>query len=201
MTLYSVHENSEKFATLGFDQDQMFTVFGKLRNQFSVNYQPKPYAEKLIDPLKVNFGLEDPPTSAGTEIPDISNHYGRLFLNPKAYDALKDLLKNDGEFLPVVYENGKGYIFNTLSVAESVDGLDKKLSLKNEYGDVRNVAFDKNRVGDFMIFRTSFDNYINAYVHQKLKDAIEDADLHGVYFSIDLGNPYSEKHAQSLQND
>ncbi len=133
-------------------------------------------------------------------MPDISEHYGRLFLSQKAYEALSELLKNDGEFLPVNYEDGSAYIFNTLSVAESVNGLDEALSLKDEYGQRKNVAFHEDRVKDFMIFKTEFDSYISAYIQDELKQAIEAADLKGVYFTPDLGDPFSSVYSHKLKS-
>jgi len=192
MTLYSIYADAKKYRTIGYDSEQMFDSFGSLYNHFNVNYSPRPFLKHLNSPLKVNFSREASAFS-GDEIPDISEHYGRLFLSPKAYDVVKDLIKNDGEFLPVEYEKGSAYIFNTLSVAESVNGINKQLSIKNEYDEHLNIAFHQDETKNFMIFKTSFDGYINAFIQEELKQAIEEAELKGVYFTSNLGVPDSKK--------
>jgi len=112
---------------------------------------------------------------AGTKIPDIQVFHGRMFLSKKAYAALNALIKDEGELFPVCYEKGDGYIFNLLSVAEDVDGLDISLCHKNAWDDVKNLGFHEDRVSKFAIFKTAFDTYINFYCRQDIKDAIEQA--------------------------
>lgn len=192
MTLYSIYADAKKYRTIGYDSEQMFDNFGSLNHHFNVNYSPRPFLMHVKSPLKVNFSREESAFS-GNEIPDISEHYGRLFLSSKAYDVVKGLIKNDGEFLPVEYEKGCAYIFNTLSVAESVNGLNKQLSIKNEYGEHLNMTFHQDKTKDLMIFKTSFDGYINAFIQEELKQAIEDAELKGVYFTSNLGAPDNKK--------
>lgn len=200
MTLYSIYADKENYRTIEFDRDQMFDDFGSLPNHFNVNYAPRAFSSCLKRPLEINFQCENTEFH-GELMPDISEHYGRLFLSQKAYQALNGLLENDGEFLPVNYEEGSAYIFNPLSVAESVDGLDEKLSIKDEFGQRQNVAFHEERVKGFMIFKTEFDSFINAYVKDAVRDAIEAANLKGVYFTPDLGDPFSAIYSNKLKND
>lgn len=198
MALYSIYADSEHYRTIEFDRDQMFDDFGSVRSHFNVNYAPKVFLP-LKRPLLVNFQCENTEFHGGA-MPDISEHYGRLFLNQKAYGVLADLLKNDGEFLPVTYESGKAYIFNTLSVAESVDGLNADLSVKDEYGERKHMAFHEDRVKDFRIFKTKFDGYINAFIQPSVKEAIEASNLNGVYFTPDLGDPFSSQYSKKLHS-
>ncbi len=194
MTLYSIYADTDLYRSIGFDRDQSFEVFGdNIRNHFDVNFEPKPYLStwKTLD---VSFA-DDGSGLSGDLIPDISERDGRLFLSQNAYDVLKPLLKNDGEFLPVNYDNGQGYFFNPLSLAENVDGLDENRSIKNEWGDIENTAFHEDRVKNFMIFRTKFDSYISAYCQEELKSAIEQAGLKGVFFTPDLGDRFTVKTA------
>lgn len=188
MALYSIH-SSEKYRALKFDDKQIHEVFGDdIHNQFTVNYAPVSYEDKW-QILNINFD-DDGAGLDGDLIPDISAHYGRLFLSQAAYEALKGLLEGHGEFLPVRYKGESAYIFNPLHKAEEVDGLDTKLSVRDEWGDIENTAFHEERVKDFVIFKTEFDHFISAYCDQALKDAVEEADLKGVFFTTDLGNPF-----------
>lgn len=182
--LYSIYADTKSYLYIGYDGNQMNDLLGD-EYRFDIDRTVKPYSQVWKMPITVNFGNEG---MKGTLMPDISADQGRLFLSQKAYDVLHDLLKNDGEFLPVEYENGKGFMFNPLSLAESVDGLDKKLSVKNEWGDVENVAFDEDKVQGFNIFKTDFDTYYSVYCQERVKDAVEQAGLKGVIFTPDLGN-------------
>jgi hypothetical protein len=194
MTLYSIYGDTDHYRNIRFDRKQSREVFGRdVHDQFDVNYEAKPYID-IWQPLDIEFD-DDEPRLSGDLIPDMFEHNGRLFISQKAYDALKPLLENDGEFLPVNYDNGQDYFFNPLSIAENVDGLDVNRSIKNEWGDIENTAFHEDRVKNFMIFRCNFDNHRNAYCQEELKAAIEHAGLKGVFFTPDLGNPYTLKTA------
>lgn len=187
MTLYSIYADTNTYRALGFDSDQMFNEYGSLINHFNINYKTQPFLEKMKSPFNVNFSKESSEFS-GNEIPDITEHYGRLFLNQKAYKALKDILQNDGEFLPVICDDKDAYMLNPLRLAETVGGLNKKLSIKDTMGNGQNIAFHSDKVNNFVIFKTEFDGFISAYCQESLKDAIETANLKGVFFTQDLGN-------------
>lgn len=186
--LYSVYNDSKKYAYIGFDWKQIVQEFGEsMDTRFDANRTPQPYSAIWKNPILVDFS-DNSEGMTGSKVPEIAEHQGRLFLSQKAYDVLHDLLKDDGEFLPVEYENGKGFMFNPLSLAESVDGLNKKLSVKNEWGDVENIAFDEDKVQGFNIFKTEFDTYYSVYCQECVKDVVEKAGLKGVIFTPDLGN-------------
>ncbi|WP_339065792.1 hypothetical protein [Teredinibacter turnerae] len=189
MPLFYIYADTKNYRLPGFDREQSRAVFGSdIQNQFDVNFEAKSYATKW-QKLKVNFDCDGAGMN-GDLIPDISEINGRLFLTIKAYNALKQLLDNDGEFLPVSSaEHGDAWIFNPLSLAEDVDGLDQNLSIKNEWGDIENTAFCEDRVKDFMIFRSCFDNHRNAFCQAIVKEATESAGLKGVAFTPDLGKP------------
>lgn len=96
-------------------------------------------------------------------MPDICNWIGAtLFLSPKAYRFLKETLNPFGEFLPVLIGDDIYYIFNCLTV---VDG---KISAEN--------------TKDKLIFKMPEQYCIDICCTERLKDAIESFDLHGVIF-------------------
>jgi hypothetical protein len=199
MGLHSVYADLKHYRSLGFDRSQSRIIFGEnIENQFDVNFDAKPYAQ-VWKKLDVNFA-NDGSTLSGNLIPDISEHNGRLFLSMPAYELLSKLLATDGEFLPVRYEHGDAFIFNPLKLAESVSGINTELSVRNEWGDIENLALHEDRVKEFVIFRSAFDNYRSAFCGDALKKAITSADLKGVIFTPDLGNPYTLDLAGRLKN-
>ncbi len=194
MALYSIYPD-EKYRTLGFNDAQIREVFGDdIHHQFNVNYNPVPYADKWKI-LDINFD-DDGSGLEGNLTPDISVHYGRIYLSSAAYDGLKDILSKDGEFLPVRANNKNAYFFNPLKKAEDVDGLDEKLSIKNEWGDIESTIFHEERVSKLMVFKSAFDNYNSTYCQESLKNAVENAGLKGVFFTLNLGNPFGAKITQ-----
>lgn len=187
MPLLSIHPD-QKYRTPKFDEEQILAVFGEdIHQQFNINYNPIEYAEKW-QTLDISF--DDDSGLEGNLIPDISVHYGRLYLSPKAYEVLKDRLKDDGEFLPIQVDSEQAYFFNPLKKAESVNGLNEKLSIKNEWGEIENLAFYEEKVKDFAIFKSDFDQYIYAFCHDDFKAIIQQHNLKGISFSVDLGNPF-----------
>lgn len=184
MSLYSIYPDIKSYMYIAYDWKQIKEQMGD-EYRFDMDRTVKPYFPVWKKPVKIEFANEG---MKGSKIPDISVDQGRLFLSEKAHKALKDVIGNDGEFLPVEHERGKGYMFNPLRLAEEVDGVDNKLSVKNEWGDVEHVAFDEENVKDFSIFKTAFDSYFSVYCQQSVKDAIEHAGLKGVVLTTDLGN-------------
>lgn len=182
--IYVIHPDVRQYLSYVLDSKETRAKLGA-KSMFHFDQSPKVYADHW-QPIEITFAK----LSGGKkgELPDIIIRNGRLFLNEKAYDALKGILESDGEFLPVTYGSDTGYLFNILSLADDVDGLDKKLSTKDEFGDLQSLAFHENKVKGFNVFRTAFDNYMGAYCSEAFIDAIEKADLKGLIFSPDLGN-------------
>ncbi|MGL6159747.1 hypothetical protein [Microbulbifer sp.] len=196
MALLSIYADTKRYRMLCFDREQSRAVFGdNIANQFDVNFEAKSY-KNAWQPLDVSFvtGVD-----GGESVPDISEHNGRLYLNDRAFQVLKDTLSDDGEFLPVRCGESTGYLFNPLRIAEDVGGLDRKLSVKNEWGDLENIAFHEGKVSEFTVFRSRFDNYRSLYCQSRLRDIIEDVGLKGVFFTPDLGNPFTLEYADRLR--
>ena len=187
MTLYTLYSDFDHFAVIGYDENQIVRLCGKTpRDRFDFLGVPRPYKDILTEPLTIDFS-DNSDGLAGIAIPDIQVFHGRMFLSERACNVLKNLIQNDGELIPVVYEKGDGYIFNPLSVAETVDGLDASRCIKNEWGDIENIGFYEDRVSVYAIFKTKFDTYINFYCREDVKMAIENAKLKGVVITPELG--------------
>jgi|TARA_B110000211_G_scaffold63312_2_gene72529 hypothetical protein len=185
--LYSIHNDLNTYAAIGFNWKQIVSMFGEnMDTRFDVNHAPRKYSAIWKEPLQVTFSNTGGLT--GTAIPDIAEHQGRLFLSTRAYDTLHNLLKNDGEFLPVEYENGTGYMFNPLRLADTVGGLNEEHCVKNEWDDVEHIAFHEDKLDGIVAFRSEFDFFINLFCQSALKQAVEQANLKGVTFTSNLGN-------------
>ncbi len=194
--LYTMILDYNKYLVLAWDKKQITSLVGDMRSSMEKRIDmwnaPVSFKGVFNEPLKVTFPKNSKEDLA-CKIPDIAAFQGRLFLNPKAYEVLKPLIENDGEFLPAIYEQGAGHIFIPLRVAEDVDGLDTDLSKKDEWGQIENLAFHENKVKDWNVFRTAYNDYDTLQCQQAVKDAIESADLKGLYFTPNLGNIFPEE--------
>jgi len=184
MTIHRIHHNDD-FLTFEIPTREVLNKLGR-EHPFHIDRSPKPYASVWSEPLNISFT----PMEAGKEahMPDICARNGRLFLNHKAYSALHSLLVSDGEFLPVAYEDGEGYLFNPLVVAEDLGMLDESLTGYDQHGNLKHFSFLENKLGDTVIFRAKIDNYYGVFCADQLKEVIEKANLTGVYFQSDLAS-------------
>ncbi len=201
VALYSIYRNlkDRQYAYIGFDREEMREKFGRHpKNHIDVSFDAKPY-KKTWQTVTVHFSNCD--GMVGNTIPDIMEFQGHLFLSMAAYEVLKPIIENDGEFLPITYEKGDAFIFNPLRLAEEVDGLNMEISCKNPINniDIDCMAFHEERVKNFSIFKSEFDFNASIMCQQSVKDAIEKAGLGGVIFTPDLGNPFTTRMSEVSQ--
>ncbi|MES2824960.1 MAG: DUF1629 domain-containing protein [Pseudomonadota bacterium] len=193
MALYSIFKDLNNYAYIGFDREEIRNKFGRSpNNHIDVNCKAKSYKD-IWATLAIHFSNCD-----GTykdTIPDIYEFQGHLFLSMAAYKVLKPIIENDGEFLPITYEKGDGFIFNPLRIAEEVDGLNTDISRKDPLDniDIVCMAFHEDRVKQFSIFKSDFDLNLSMMCQEAVKEAIEKANLGGVFFTPDLGNPFTTR--------
>ncbi|GLS27810.1 hypothetical protein [Marinibactrum halimedae] len=201
MALYTIVFDNRRYLSAIWDSEQIIALSNnELDHRIDMNGAPIRHADTFKEPLRVSFEKR----FEGDEKlikSDITVQEGRFYLNEKAYDVLYNLLKDDGEFLPLIDDSGNsGYVFTPLKVAEDNNALDTNLSKKNEWGDVENLAFHVDKVKDWAVFRAEFNAYMTPQCNQVVKDAIENAQLTGVFFTTDLGNGYSNQFDEEIIN-
>lgn len=184
MTIHRIHHNDD-YLIYQISTREVLDKLGR-EHPFHIDRSPISYADIWSTPLQITFvPIED---STKPVIPDISESDGRLFLNIKAYQTLKPLIENDGEFLPVVYEDGEGFIFNPLTVAEDLDALNTSLTSHDKNGHLRHFEFFEDKLQNTAVFRAKVDHYAGLFCGEAIKEAIEGSNLTGVYFQPDLAN-------------
>lgn len=198
--LYTVLLDDKKFLGPTIDSDQIESIVGpitaeNIENRIDYWHGPKSFAGLFNEPLKINFTIFKK-AKAKYPLPDIAAFEGRLFLNSKAYDALHDLIKNDGEFLPATYDGGKAFVFIPLNVAEDVGALDAKLSRMNEWGDLDNLAFYEKKLGDWVLFRAKFNAFYTLQCTQAFVDTVQQNQLKGLYITKDLGSIFTVERSE-----
>jgi len=106
--------------------------------------------------------------------PDISIQCEQLFLSLKAYNCLRKILAPHGEFLPILYELGDGYLFNPSTVLEPL-----KESIVYDEGNDRHYIEQCDFDNPPMIFVGSLNAY-NLFIGDELYHAIKKHNLEGL---------------------
>lgn len=184
--IYSIHPDIEKF--------QLFSIDGKFARKalgedtmFHFDESPISYSD-VWKPMELEFYISGKQKTL--PIPDISQHYGRLFLNEKAYAALKDILESCGEFLPVFYAGETGYLFNLLALEDNA--LNKDLCKKNEWDEIVWIGFNEELVAN-PVFRIEYDNFFSIFCTEKFHSAYMEAELNGLVFAQYIMNEQAFK--------
>ena len=194
MSLYTIVFDNRKYLGMIWDSDQIIELSNNdLDHRIDMNGIPISHADIFKEPLRVIFE-ERCREDQGLVQPDLTVQQGRFYLNQKVYDVLYPLIKNDGEFLPLIDQDGNNaFVFTPLRIAEEIDALDTTLSRKNEWGDLEHLAFHEDKLKDWAIFRAEFNGYYTVQCHDSVKQAIESAGFKGVFFTTDLGNYFSNQ--------
>ncbi len=198
--LYTVLLDNKNYLDPMFNSNQLDRLVGALNgetleNRIELNNTPRSFSGVFSEPLQIDFPVFKK-AKAKLPIPDIAASEGRLFINKKAYDALYDLIKNDGEFIPATYSGGEAFIFTPLNVAESIDALDTKLSKKNDWGDLESLSFHEGKLGNWVVFRAEFNAFNTLQVTQAFVDAVKDNDLRGLYITTNLGSIFTSERSE-----
>ena len=197
--LYTLISDYHNYLEFHFDRDQiykMLAVYGDddICHRVDVNGEPKSFQYIVKEPLNLSFPIVDKPDK-NKKIPDIDVNLGRLFLSDKAYKLLKPLIESDGDFLPVTYENGSGYFYIPLRVAE----IDPTITKRDEWEEIVSLGFDDEQVKNWSLFRTEYNGYTGLYCQESIKEAIEGAQLTGLFITNDLANIFPEERSSVAQ--
>lgn len=159
---------------------------GEEYGTFAFNSEPTTYRD-VWKPLEIEFRSCE--GSMATEVPDLSENFGRLFLSEKAFSALGELLQQSGECLPVTFSGRKGYIFNPTVTAEQHNAVIQSATAYDEHGNLVHFAFDEARLAGVSVVKTNLDLYKGVFCGEQLKELCLTERLTGVTFSPDVSNP------------
>ncbi len=112
---------------------------------------------------------------------------GNPAFSQRAVEALRDVLEANGELLPLVYDYGKWWAYNLLTVADIVD-VERSVAynITNKSPDVtaefKYYAIHIDRLADFTIFRIRQD-VGGTYVTQPFVDRVRAAGLRNFVFN------------------
>jgi hypothetical protein len=114
---------------------------------------------------------------------DFSTFSTHPVFSKRAVEALDDVLRANGELLPIDTPQGTYYAFNVLT---SIDALDEEHSELRRFPEggiysFRRYAFHNDRLGDATIFKIP-QNLVRTYVTDAFVKRVEEAGLVGFRF-------------------
>jgi len=165
---------------------ESMTKLGEEHGTFAFNAEPKAYRD-VWKPLAIEFRPCE--GSRATEVPDLSENFGRLFLSERGFSVLGELLEQSGECLPVTFDDCKGYIFNPIATAEQHGAVIESSIASDEHGNLAHFAFDEARLSGVPVFKTSLDLYKGIFCDEALMEHCVAEGLTGVTFNPDISNP------------
>lgn len=182
--IYRIQPISLKYQCLHIEGKEARKALGE-ETDFNLDPSPIAYLDNW-KPMPVSFFSD---AKGADLIPDIALRVGKLFLSEKAYAVLKEALSPCGEFLPVTYEGGSGYLYNCLTMAEDYEAVDSKLSIHDPLSDQYAITFDNAKLTGIAIFKCNID-LSGLFCNDTVKKLIDSHQLSGVDLVEDIGHPF-----------
>lgn len=130
-------------------------------------------------------------SKSGIKTPDISLWDSQgLYLSSKAYDALGDVLKSDGEFLSIKVDGEPAYLFNCQVFGQEDISLTERKYLDGEPDGVVSLVFDEADLANNgrYVFRSKMQGCTILYATERFKLLIEKHNLSGINLDNQLLN-------------
>ena len=130
-------------------------------------------------------------SKSGTKTPNISLWDSQgLYLSSKAYDALGNVLKNDGEFLSIKVDGEPAYLFNCQVFGKEDISLTERKYLDGEPDGVVSLVFDEADLANNgrYLFRAKMQGCTILYATERFKLLIEKHNLSGINLDSQLLN-------------
>ncbi|EGR2229756.1 hypothetical protein AB0533_004577 [Vibrio parahaemolyticus] len=124
--------------------------------------------------------------SSAEAIPDISKWRTFLVLRENAYQALRDEIESDGEFLPITIDGELFTVFNVMSFGEEDKKNIKFEDIDGEQGLLAELAFIESDLLNKYVFKSKDEGCMSIYCDDKLISLCEEHNLKGLSFDTNL---------------
>lgn len=177
MDFYQLFQNDSNYMTPHFDPDEVEDKRGD--DDFILITKPRSYLKDWVS-MELKFSME----GSLPVIPTISRWRNYLVMQEHAYSNLKSLLDAYGEFLPCTHHGSRFYLFNPLTIAEDLQGIEPG-SVSRINNLLSGIQFSEQNLQGIPVFRTK-ESYVSIYCSDIFRKAVEEADLEGLIFSTNL---------------
>lgn len=115
---------------------------------------------------------------------------GSLLLNLRAYNALREPLSGQGEFLPITVDLDPMYVFNCLTWGQEDMGLTETQYVDGYEDGIATLAFEPDDIATKLVFKSRLAGAGLVFASHSFKELIEGHQLQGLRFDADLMNPF-----------
>ena len=163
MTIYRLKPAVNTYEVIDLDLIQFAELLGDDASFSLVRSQPRTNESLLPRWKEPKVDLSEP-FRGGEPIPDISCKGIYLVLTDPAYQAFRELLARDGEFLPLIAGGQKFWLFNCRSFGKE-DMEVTRITLLDGYPDgLEALAFDEGDIKDKTVFKSELDECFSLFV-------------------------------------
>ena len=179
MNVYAIQNDDYRYKTVDLEVDDILDFYEDKESDLQIYEFSRNNLSLVEQWQRIQTGwfeIED-----GENItPDISTWIdATLFLSPKAYRFLFDMLQPFGEFLPVHMNNEVFFIFNCLTLAQE----DSQKTTDTE------ISFSKHEIENKIVFKNKTQFCIDTFCTDIFKNSVEEFELKGLKFSQKLEIP------------
>lgn len=181
--IYRLGYDFENTALISIDGVELAKKMPSLRPKFFA----QPRSQDWVAPEATLYRSENF-KGKGTIPPDVTTwSTGVLALSSRAYEALHELLKNAGEFLPISVEGEAYFLFNTLYIVpDKAVNKDKAVDIINSgvhFGQ-DNVAFDEEYLNSqgILVFKSGTDRLLHSYCTSEFRKVYDENGFKGLVF-------------------
>lgn len=115
---------------------------------------------------------------------------GCLLLNLRAYNALREPLSGQGEFLPITVDLEPMYVFNCLTWGQEDMGLTEARYVDGDADGIATLAFEPSDIAAKLVFKSKLAGAGLLYASAAFKALVETHQLQGLRFDQELLNPF-----------
>jgi len=195
MSIYRISTNIDNMMFFHITQKELESKSG-VDPEYHAGSQPKPQTGWQKVNASFVLPIDYKKSNPIPFLPDVT-HWGHnhLVFNQKAYDLVSEHLNPFGEFLPVVCEGYDYYLFNILQIADDnlIDQTNSEKNMMTMDGitmqmGIKKLKFKEHKLKDTLVFKTNYDEYVGIFCNNKFKQLVEDANLKGIVFKLDLAS-------------
>jgi len=180
MNYYRYRPDADNFAGIGFEWEIDSSEEKRVLGVHNIDY---PVIAEWTPP--VAHGFEDNPPTEG-DFPSLSNYWRIPVMSQRAWAALRPLIGDCCEALPIVHPSGQP--FYIIHVMQTIDALDDERSelwrnpATGRVGDISCYAFKYELLAGKHIFKLPRESGGELLVDDEFRKAVEQHGLKGLLF-------------------
>ena len=185
MNVYQLKEMPHDYKALQLGPTELFGAIGK--QHLMTIHRQRSQNTSLLDIWKNVSASFDDVLGTNADIPDVSLwSMTYLVLSHRAYEILKPILENEGEFLLVTAGEEQVYVFNCLSFGQEDESVCVKKYLDGIEDGYETLYFEESDIEKRYLFKSRLEGCQRLYATESFKRLCDHYDLRGLRFEENL---------------